>query len=128
MSDILKIAVTAVTTALCCLMIRKQAPELALILAIVGGTVILWMSASALRYATEFLSQLSEQAGLSPAILAPVVKVIGIALVARVAGEFCRDANEGGVAAFLDLAATVTALVCVIPLVRAVLNTVSDLV
>ena len=128
MSDILKIAVVAVVTALCCVVLRRQTPELALVLAIVGGTLILWMSASALRYTVEFLQRLSEQAGLSVSVLAPVIKVIGIALVARVAGEFCRDVNEGGVAAFLDLAAAVTALVCVIPLIQAVLNTVSDLV
>ena len=115
-------------TALCCLVIRKQTPELALILAIIGGTAILWMSMSALRYATDFIHQLSEQAGLSLAVFAPVIKVIGIALVAKVAGEFCRDAKESGVAAFLELAATVTAMVCVIPLIQAVLNTISDLV
>jgi stage III sporulation protein AD len=86
------------------------------------------MSMSALRYAVDFIYQLSEQAGLSLSVFAPVIKVTGIALVAKVAGEFCRDAKEGGVAAFLELAATVTAMVCVIPLIQAVLNTISDLV
>ena len=128
MSDILRIAAAALITALCCVVLRKQTPELALALGITGGALVLWMVASALTYVTEFLFRLSEQAGLSEAVLRPVIKVIGIALVAKIAGEFCRDAKEGGVAAFLDLAGTVTALVSTIPLMQAVLNTISDLI
>ena len=128
MSDILRIASTAVMTALCCLVLRKQTPELALVAAIVGGVLIFWMSASALEYVKDFLEELSERAGISGSVLSPVIKVIGIALISRTAGEFCKDAKEGGVAAFLDLAATLTALVTTIPLIRAVLNTVSELI
>jgi stage III sporulation protein AD len=128
MSDILRLTATAVITALCCLVLRKQTPELALVAAIAGGVLIFWMSASALGYAKDFLEELSERAGISGTVLSPVIKVVGIALVSRTAGEFCKDVKEGGVAAFLDLAATLTALVTTIPLIRAVLNTVSDLI
>lgn len=128
MNDILKIAATAVITALCCIVVRKHSPELALVLAITGGSLILLSTVSALTYVTDFIFELSEQAGLSRAVLSPVIKVIGIALVAKIAGEFCRDAKESGVASFLDLAGTVTALVSTIPLIRAVLKAVSGLI
>lgn len=128
MSDILKIAAAAVSTVLCCVVLRKQAPELALVLAIAGGTLLLALSSSALKQAAEFLFELSERAGISRAVLAPVMKVTGIALITGIAGEFCRDAKESGVAAFLDLAGTVTALIAIIPLIRAVLSTVSGLI
>lgn len=128
MNDILKIAAAAIATSLCCTVLRKQTPELALVLAITGGCLILFLAYRSLNYAVDFLFQLSEQAGLSRAVLTPVIKVIGIALISRIAGEFCRDAKESGVAAFLELAGTVTALVATIPLIRAVLSTVSDLI
>lgn len=128
MSDIIKIAAAALITALCCVVLRKQTPDLALVLGVFGGVLIFWMASTALTGLTDFMFRLSEEAGLSAAVFAPVIKVIGIAMVAKVAGEFCRDAKESGVAAFLDLAAAATALVSTLPLIRAVLDTISDLI
>lgn len=127
MSDIIKIAAVAVAAALCCVVVRKQTPELALVLALTAGCIILWKAVSSLEYITSFLSELAETAGFSTAVFSPVLKVIGIAIVTRTAGEFCRDAKEGGVAAFLEFAGTVSALVVTIPLAKAVLSTVSGL-
>lgn len=127
MSDILKLAAAAVAGALCCAVLRKQSPELSLALAVAAGGVLLWMTVPTLRYAMGFLEELAETAGLSAAVLTPVIKVAGISIVTYTAGELCRDAKESGVAAFLEMAGTVTALVTTIPLARAVLSMVSGL-
>lgn len=128
MSDIVRIAAAAVAAALCCTVLRKQTPELALALALVGGTAVLWMALSSLEYATGFLSELADTAGLSSSVLAPVLKVTGISIVTHTAVELCRDAKESGVAAFLEFAGTVTALAVTVPLIQAVLATVSGLI
>lgn len=128
MSDIVKIAATAVAAAICCAVVKKQTPEVAVALALAAGAVILWKVVSSLEYVTDFLSELADTAGLSPAVLAPVIKVIGISIITHTAGELCRDAKEGGLASFLELAGTVTALVVTVPLAQAVLSTVSGLV
>ena len=120
MSDIVRIAAAAVAAALCCAVLRKQTPELALALALTGGAVVLWMAADALKYAAGFLSEL--------AVLGPVLKVTGISIVTHTAVELCRDAKESGVASFLELAGTVTALAVTVPLIQAVLATVSGLI
>lgn len=128
MSDIVRIAAAAVAAALCCAVLRKQTPELALALALTGGAVVLWMAADALKYAAGFLSELADTAGLSSAVLGPVLKVTGISIVTHTAVELCRDAKESGVASFLELAGTVTALAVTVPLIQAVLATVSGLI
>lgn len=127
MNDILKIAATAVAAALCCVILRKQTPELALALAVTAGGIVLWMTASSLEFAVDFVKQLAENAGLSTAVLSPVLKVTGISVVTHTAGELCRDAKESGLASFLELSGTVTALVVTVPLAKAVLETVSGL-
>lgn len=128
MSDIVRIAAITVAAVLCCAVIKKQTPELALALALTAGAIVLWTIMSSLEYVTDFISQMAEMAGLSPAVLAPVVKVMGISIVTHAAGELCRDAKESGLAAFLEFAGTVTALVVTVPLAQAVLNTVSGLI
>ncbi len=128
MSDMVKLAAAAVAAALCCVVVRKQTPELALALAVTGGAVVLWMVLSSLEYVTAFLSELAQTAGLSPAVLSPVLKVTGISIITHTAVELCKDAKESGLASCLEFAGTVTALVVTVPLIRAVLSTVSGLI
>lgn len=128
MNDILKMAAVAVAGALCCVVVRKQTPELALALALAAGGVVLWMAFSSLEYVTSFLRDLAQQAGLTPAVLSPVLKVVGISVVTHTSAAFCKDAKESGLAAFLELGGTVAALVVIIPLMKAVLDTVRSLI
>ena len=76
---------------------------------------------------TGFLAELGETAGLSPAVLSPVLKVTGIALVSRWASALCRDAGESGLAVFVETAASALALLVCVPLLKAVLSAITDL-
>ena len=50
------------------------------------------------------------------------MKTAGIAIVTRLASEFCRDAKEGGLASAVELAGTALALSVALPLMTAVLD------
>ena len=52
---------------------------------------------------------------------------MGIAIITRVTAEVCRDAKESGIAAFVETAGAAAALFVALPLVQAVLNTVTGL-
>ena len=73
------------------------------------------------------VKQLGEAAGLSPAVLAPVLKTVGIAILTHISAEVCRDAKESGIAAFVETAGAAVALCVALPLLRAVLDTVTGL-
>lgn len=128
MSGVLKLAAFGVTAALCAAVLRKQAPELKLALVLAAGAAILTLALGAVEEVAGFLDELAETAGLAPAVLAPVMKVVGISIVSRTAGQLCRDAQEGGLACFVETAAAALALVAAIPLLRAVLSTVTGLI
>ena len=66
-------------------------------------------------------------AGLSPAVVAPVLKTVGIAILTHIAAQVCKDAGEGGIAAVTETAGTALSLCAALPLLRAVLDTVSAL-
>lgn len=128
MNGVLRIAAAAVAAALCAVVVKKQAPELGLVLALAAGAVILSFAAGALEQITDFLERLADTAGLSPAVLAPVLKVTGIALVSRTAAALCRDASESGVASFVETAAAALALVVSLPLLQSVLSMITQLI
>lgn len=127
MSEMLKIAAAAVTAAVCAVVVRKQAPEIALLLAIAAGALLLWPALSALGTAYSVLDMLSEQIGLSQTVLEPVLKIAGISVLTRVSAEICRDAKESGIAAGVETAGAALALVTALPLLEAVMSTLRQL-
>ena len=55
------------------------------------------------------------------------MKTVGIAILARISAELCRDAGEGGLGVFAELAGSAAAIVAAAPLLRGVLTAVTQL-
>lgn len=127
MTDVLKIAAVAIVAAICAVVVKKNVQELGLVLALAAGALILTFALHSIEDIRALLDTLANTAGLAPAILAPVVKTVGIAIVTRITAEICRDAKEGGIASFVETAGTASALFVALPLIRAVLTTVTGL-
>ena len=128
MSDIIKVAAAAIAAAVCAVVVRRQAPELGLTLTICAGAVIVLYCSGALSAAMELMDKLTEAGGLSGQVVEPVIKTAGIAIVTRLAADFCRDAQEGGLASAVELAGTALALVTVLPLMSAVVDLLTGLI
>ena len=108
-------------------MLRKQTPELALLLALVAGCLLLWQCREWLASVLQLLDRLAELAGLSEEIVTPLIKTVGISILVRIAAQICRDGGMGSIAAALELAGSLAALVTVMPLLWAVLELVGSL-
>lgn len=122
-----KMAALAVAAALCTLVVRQSAREVGMVLSLAAGAIILTQALGAVEAIRSLMEELGDRAGLSPAVLDPVLKTVGIAVLTRVAAEVCRDAKESGIAAFVETAGAVMALYVALPLMRAVLDTVGGL-
>lgn len=128
MSDMIKVAAAAIAAAVCAVVVRRQAQELGLVLAVCAVAVILLYCSGALSAAMELMDKLVEAGGLSGQVVEPVIKTAGIAIITRLAADFCRDAKEGGLASAVELAGTALALVTVLPLMSAVVDLLTGLV
>ncbi|NCE64299.1 stage III sporulation protein AD [Pseudoflavonifractor sp. 524-17] len=127
MIDILKVAALGITAALCAVVVKKQARELGLVLALAAGALILGGALRSVEQVRSFLDTLADMAQISPAVLAPVLKTVGISIITRITAELCRDAGEGGIAAFVETAGAALALCVSVPLLQAVLSTLNSL-
>ncbi len=127
MIGIEQVAVVAVAGALCAVVIKPHAREIALAVSLCAGAVILVGVLQAAGEIKALFSALAEAAGLAPAVLSPVLKTVGISILTRITAALCRDAGEGGVASFVEVAGSVLALVVTAPLLQAVLDTLSAL-
>ena len=127
MEAMAKLAAVGVTAVVLSAVLRKNTPELALLLALAAGLWMLALAADGLGAAVELMEELAQQAGLSAALLEPVVKTVALSILTKLTVEICRSAGEGGVAAFVETAGTALALLAALPLVRAVARLMGEL-
>ena len=120
MGGMVRLAAVAVTAVVLGAVLKKNTPELALLLILAAGLWMLWSMAQALGAVLELMGELAQQAGMSEALLEPVIKTVALAILTRLTAEVCRSAGEPGMAAFVETAGAVLALVVAVPLVRAV--------
>ena len=120
MGTMIRLAAVGVTAVTLSAVLKRNTPELALLLALAAGLWIFASVAGGLRAVTALMAELAGQAGLSEVLLEPVIKTVVLSLVTKITVEICRSAGEGGVAAFVETAGAVLALLAALPLVRAV--------
>jgi stage III sporulation protein AD len=123
-----KIAVIAVLGALAALTVRKSVPELALTLTLTVSAVVLTLASAALTDVMAFLRRMADMAELSSELFLPVIKTVGIALVAKLAADVCRDAGQSAVASATETAGVIIALYLTLPLFSKVVDLVTSLI
>jgi len=120
-------AVLCVAAALLALVVKRGSPESALLLTLGAAAVVLLSLAGSLETLVEFLERLVEESGLSRELFIPLYKTVGIALVVKIGGSLCRDAGESALSSVVETAGAVCALLAALPLLRAVLALLLEL-
>lgn len=127
MGAMVKLAAVGVTAVALSAVLKKNAPEFSLLLALAAGMWMLALAADGLAAAVALMGELADQAGLSETLLEPVVKTVALSILTKLTAEVCRSAGEGGVAAFVETAGAALALMAALPLVRAVAQLMGEL-
>ena len=125
--DMMALGALGVAAALCAVVVRQKAPELAVGLVMAGCVLLLWETLPVLETIRDVLEELADLAALSPQVLRPMLQTVGLAVVTRLAGSLCRDAGESGLAAFVELAGAAAAVLVALPLLKMVLQLVGEL-
>lgn len=128
MSVIIRVAGAAIVAAVCAMVVRKQVPEIGLLLSACAGVMILLFCSDAFSSAVALMDKLIDASGLSSAVVTPVMKVTGTAIVTKLAADLCRDAKEGALASVVETAGSVLSLWIVLPLISAVVELLTGLI
>ena len=127
MEQVIQVAGLCVVGTLLALVVKRGSPETALLVTLAVVVVVLVFLADAMGELVEFLKELGAQSGVSPDLFIPLYKTIGIALVVKVAGNLCKDVGESALTSVVETAGTVCALLVALPLLRAVLSLLQEL-
>lgn len=127
METITQATALCVVGAVLALVLKRGTPELALLLTLGAAAAVLLALAGAVEELLAFLEELAERSGVAPALFVPLYKTVGIALVVKVGGSLCRDAGESALGSVVETAGAVCALLAALPLLRAVLSLLLEL-
>ncbi|NLL45197.1 MAG: stage III sporulation protein AD, partial [Clostridiales bacterium] len=75
-----------------------------------------------------FIAELVEAAGLSSAVVSPVVKTVGIGLITKLSSDICKDAGQNTAATVVESAGSIAAVTVALPLMKTVFKMISSLI
>ena len=127
MTLLMKAAALGLMGAVTALLLKKNAPELGLALSIAVSLAAAGLAVELLGQLQQIVVMAQEQTGLSPAIVGPVLKCVGIGAVTRLAADLCKDAGQSAIASAVEMCGAACAMGVSLPLIRALLQMISEL-
>ena len=124
MEAMMKLAALCLLGAGLATLLRKNTPELSLVLIVAVVVAMFFSLATLLGRVFTFFDRLVTISGLSTQLFTPLIKTVAIALISRSGAEVCRDAGAGAIGYMLETAGAVGAIIVAIPLIEAVWETI----
>lgn len=119
----------AVVAAALVTVIRQRTPELALMLSVAAGVVILlWIIQTGVPLFHEVKNLFTQTAEAQSEAVEILFKSLGICFVVQIACDACRDLGESAIAAKVEMAGKISVLVLALPLFRQILEIVARLI
>ena len=104
------------------IILRKERPEMAVLLSIAAAGIILATLLQSIYQIVSVFEALAVKAKLNSGYLKLIVKIIGLAYLAGFGAQICKDAGEGSLAAKIELAGKITILGLGIPVMVGLLD------
>ena len=103
-------------------LLRRNSPEMAVLLSIVVGVMIFLRLVGRLTELVDAFSFLALRAKINQLHLQTVFKVMGVAYLTGFGAQICKDAGEGGLGLKLEMAGKIIILFLAVPVMVAIME------
>lgn len=128
MELILRSAAVLLLSALTALLLKKNAPELALMLSLAALCTVFLSLLNVIRQFRSLFDTVSVLLPDSEIMIRPVLKCLAIAVITKITAELCQDASQNTASAAIELIGTVCALSVAMPLIVSMIKSVGGLI
>ncbi len=125
--EILQVVALGLIVAVFAVLLRRERPEMALILALGFGVIVFLMVLTKLGAIITVFQDVSQRAQVDELYLTTLLKILGIAYIAEFGAQVCRDSGEGTVANKIELAGKVLIMILALPIFAAILEAIMRL-
>ncbi|MCI8434877.1 MAG: hypothetical protein HFK10_02820 [Clostridia bacterium] len=126
--DIIKIAAVGIITAVCAMLLRDTKSELAVLVTVAGGCIILLMVLDSFLGIFAALKNLMERAGIGGQIFSLLIKIIGIGYITDFSAGLVEETGAKSLADKIVLAGKVVIMVLSLPILIKLFDIIAELV
>jgi len=122
--DIMQIVAVGIIAGIMSLAIKKQVPEIALLISIAAAVLIFFMILPKLSAVFGVLGTVTDRIRGDMGFIGTLLQITGIAYIAEFGSQICKDAGEGAIATKIELAGKVLIMAASTPIIMALLSMV----
>lgn len=126
-TQIFQLVGVAFVTAVAAILVRSTKPELAVVVTIAGGIILLLFALEIFRGSISIFSEIADATGLNASIVKTLLKMVGIGYIIEFSAGVLHDFGQGSLADKLIFCGKIIILVLAVPILESVLGLVSDL-
>lgn len=125
--ELFRIVGIAILGAALAALIRPLRPEMALLIGMATGLIVLLYGLGQATGVLDALADLAAEYGVDSGYVGVLLKITGIAYAAQFGAQICSDAGESAVAGKVELCGRILILAAALPAVAATLSTAISL-
>lgn len=110
------------------LALKEHRPDLARLLSIVTGIIILLFVLDYLYAVIKVITEVALKAEINLIFMQTLFRIVGVAYIAEFGAQICRDAGEGAVANKIEFAGKIFILAMAVPIIVSVMEAILNLV
>lgn len=126
--EILKIILIGIVTCVATVLLKQFKPELAVLVSIAGGIVILIMIVNFLSSIVSNFTQIATKTSINMQLFSSVIKIVGIGYITEFGANICHDTGNSSIADKILLGGKVIILCFALPIINAMLTTIMGLI
>ena len=125
--EVFKIAIIGIITAVSALIVREHRPDVAILISISGGIVILLSIVEYLGETISFLRSIADAGKIDGGIIKVLVKIVGIGYITDFSANIAEESGSRGLGEKIVLGGKILILLASMPIVKSVFNMISTL-
>jgi stage III sporulation protein AD len=125
--EILQIVSLGIVATILVMLLKKERPEIAILISIIAGILIFISVVSKLAAVLELLKTFTEKANIDMIYINTLFKIIGIAYIAEFGAGLCKDAGEEYIAGKIELAGKIIIAALAFPIITSLLDLIVNI-
>lgn len=125
--EIFRIAAIGIITALCVLVLRENRSDIATLIGITGGVIILLSLIDYFTQIFDFLRRFIEKTGIDGSVIKALVKIIGIGYVADFSAGIVEESGSKALSEKIVLGGKVIIFIMSIPIIEMLFEIISSM-
>ena len=124
---VLQLVGIAFVTAVAVLLVRHTHPEIAVVISIAGGIILLLFGLEAFRGTLSVFEEIAAATGIRAPIVKTLLKMVGIGYLVEFSAGILRDFGQDALSDKLVFCGKIVILVLSVPILESVLELLNDL-